>query len=104
MFAFPNVLAESNANLSGSQRYTLLWMNCLGIGGRRVQELMRHVLIVDGHGNESALLPVIPPYKRSSSCPVPKDETALIANARRRSPKVVKSSAVKEKESTSRSD
>ena len=73
-------------------------MNRLGIGGRRVQELMRHVPIIDGDGNESALLPVIPPYKRSSSCPVPKDETALIANARRRSPKVVKSSAVKEKE------
>ena len=54
--------------------------------------------MVDRNGIESSMLPVIPPYKSSSSCKVPKDRTALIANAKRRSPKVHHRTDVKEKE------
>ena len=65
LFACPNVHAPTNANLTDSQQHLLLWMNRLGIGGKRVQELMRAVPMEESNGKKSMLSSVLPSSKAS---------------------------------------
>ena len=98
LFGYPSVHADSNVNLTDPQKHLLLWMNRLGIGGKRVQELMRAIPMEERDGKKSMSSPVLPPYKSSSSCPVPLDQTALLAKAKRRTPKVSRRHDFEEKE------
>lgn len=81
LFSYPSVLSDSNADLSEAQKYLLLWINCTGISGHRLQELMRPVPIIDDQGVHSMMSLVLPPFCSSSRCKIPKDQTSLLAKA-----------------------
>ena len=95
----PCVGVESNQNLSAGQKELLLWHWKLGISMHRVQELMKGHKAVDPFNKTTFFQPVITPrHPSAATCPVPACEICSIANAKRRSPQVVRQEAVKEKE------
>ena len=94
----PNVVSSGNSNLTKGQKHLLRWQHRLGISGRRVQELMRPSQYEEANGRKTTLPAVLPAKDGSSTCSLPRNETAVMANMKRRTPKIKRETAIKEKE------
>jgi len=94
----PNVVSSGNINLTKGQKHLLRWQHRLGISGRRVQELMRPSHFEEANGRKTTLPSVLPAKDGSSSCSLPRNETAVLANMKRRTPKIKRETALKESE------
>ena len=96
---FKDVVAPGNTNLTKSQQELLMWHWKFGISMGRVQSLMQPQKYKDANDVETTRKPVIEKKQSgSSSCPIPRDSTWEMARAKRRSPKVMKQIAIKERE------
>jgi len=96
---FPCVGDSSNSNLSSAQKELLLWHWKLGINMYRVQTLMRERTYEDPLGRRTILPPMIKPkFPSARNCVVPACQSCLIVRARKRSPNVVKTKVIPERE------
>ena len=88
-----------NQNLNSAEKELLLWHWKLGIGMKRVQELMRCVEVREPSGAVTVMDRVIvPKIKSAANCPIPVCCSCQLSRAKLRKPKVVKTKAVKESE------
>ena len=93
--SMPSVGIGDNQNLSSAQKELLLWHWKLGIGMKRIQELMKVVEVKEPSGAVSTMDRVlIPKIPATAKCPIPLCRSCQLSRAKMKKPNVVKSKAI----------
>ncbi len=97
LFCGPCVGSQANKILSGPQKELLKWHWKLGISMYFVQEMMRERHYEEPDGKKTILPAIIKPKNLSArSCIVPSCQLCLLARARKRSPKILRTQALED--------
>jgi hypothetical protein len=99
LFCGPCVGSQADKNLSGPQKKLLRWHWKLGISMYRIQEMMRERHYEEPDGKKTILPAIIKPKNPSAeNCIVPPCQLCLLARARKRSPKILRTQALEDRE------